>query len=202
MKEVVPQDSRYIPFVQGKSCCVPTCISMIMYRHGLPLLPQELLGYHLGLIVDKDNRHLFWNPRTGKRPPAGWGTQMVKSEYSPNLVFKKLKIPLKVTFLPISNFDDKQFTKYLKEVELMDQDVVVSFDHRVLSKQRKTKHGEHQGHMCVIDRVDLKRNQVRLIDPSPTQPKWRVVSIKELKKALDWHHPKSAGFWQFELINK
>jgi len=87
MKEVVPEDSRYVPFVQQKSCCVPACVSMIMYRHNIPLIPQELLGYYLGLVVREENKELFWNARTGERPPAGWGTQIYKEEHHPDNVW-------------------------------------------------------------------------------------------------------------------
>lgn len=199
MKEIVPKNSRYIPFVQGRYCCVPTCISMIMYRQRIPLMPQELLGYHLGLTVAPESRHLFWNPRKGKQPISGWGTQMQEKQYTPNKAFQKLKIPLKVSFLPIKDFDDKQFRKYLKEIELKDQDALVCFDYKVLNKERKTKQGPYLGHMCVVDRVDLKKDTVRLIDPSPNQPKWRIVNLDELKKAMEWHDPRSGGFWKFEL---
>ncbi len=52
--EIVPKDSRYIPFSQQPYCCVPTSIQMVMYRHNIPLVPAEELGYHLGLTVPKD----------------------------------------------------------------------------------------------------------------------------------------------------
>jgi len=66
MKNIIPLATRYVPFTQQKSCCVPASISIVMYKRNIPLLPQELLGYHLGLIIDPQNKELFWNPRTGK----------------------------------------------------------------------------------------------------------------------------------------
>ena len=170
-----------------------------MYRHGIPLVPQELLGYYLGLTVSKENKYLFWNPRTGKRPPSGWGTQASRKRYSMNKAFQKLGIPIKARQLLISEFNDDEYREYLKQIEKNDMDVMVCFDHRVLNRERKTKRGKHQGHLCVIDRVDLKNNKVRLIDPSPKHPKWRVVDIDDLKQATDWHYPKAGGFWEFRV---
>ena len=198
MKEIIPKDSRYIPFVQQRSCCVPTCISMIMYRHGIPLIPQELLGYHLGLTVKRDSTKLFWHPRTGKRPPAGWGTQMYKKQYHPNIVFPKLKIPFKVFFHSVDSFSDKSFNKFLLETVKKDKDMIVCFDHGNL-----TGTGKQGGHVCLLDRVYLQKNEVRLIDPSSNWPKWRVVKISRLKKAMEFHGGnRNGGFWEFRKVKK
>src|SRR5882757_10032718 len=94
--EVSPKDSRYIPFTQQESCCVPTSIQMIMYRNGIPLIPAEELGYHLGLVVHTDDGPLFYDARTADTPPVsgGFGTQIRHPEHEPNTVFRKLGIPL------------------------------------------------------------------------------------------------------------
>lgn len=196
MKEIVPKDSRYVPFTQQKSCCVPTCISMIMYKNDIPLIPLELLGYHLGLIVDKKETHLFWNVRTGERPPAGYGTRVSEKIFEPNRIFRKLKIPLKMELYPIESFKtEKSFVKFIKEGVEEDLDVLVCFNHGVL---KGTKPGG--GHVCVIDKVYPKRGHVRLIDPSPLQPKWRIVDISLLKHAMEEHSGNSGGFWEFNLL--
>jgi hypothetical protein len=74
----VPDDSRYIPFTQQPSCCVPTCIQIVMYRHDIPLRPAEEIGYHLGLVVSPDRSKLFSNVRTAAEAPssAGYGIQL------------------------------------------------------------------------------------------------------------------------------
>jgi len=195
-KVVIPKDSRYIPFVQQKSCCVPACISMIMYRHGIPLISQELLGYHLGLTIKRENQKLFWNARTDKRPPAGWGTQMYQERYNPNVVFPKLKIPLKVTFHSDNLYGDKNFKKFMSDLVKEDSDVIACYDYGKLSGTNK-----RGGHVCLVDRVNLKKNEVRLIDPSPKEPKWRIVKIDKLKKAMEFHGGnRSGGFWVFHKI--
>jgi len=198
VSRVIPGDSRYIPLVQQKSCCVPACISMVMYRHKLPLIPQELLGYYLGLTVAPENKGLFWHPRTGKRPPSGFGTQVYKKEFSPNRVFLKLKIPLRLIFYPISGFTDQGFKNFLIDAVRRDKDILVCFDHGELS-------GDHKrgGHVCVLDRLGAKTGEVRLIDPQQSQPKWRIVKINKLKQAAEFHGDKnSGGFWELVSTKK
>jgi hypothetical protein len=197
-KEIVPKDSRYVPLAQQKSCCVPTCISMIMYKNGIPLLPQELLGYHLGLIVDKEYRELFWNVRTGKRPPSGYGTQIYLKRNHPNTIFPKLKIPLKMIYHPISRFNQMDFEKFITDAVKKDRDMLVCFDHGILKNEESGG-----GHVCVLDRIYPPKEIVRLIDPSVNQPKWRLVKINKLKKAMEVHgDDKSGGFWEFIKVKK
>jgi len=159
-------------------------------------MPQELLGYHLGLIVKGNSAKLFWHPRTGKRPPAGWGTQIYKKQYHPNAVFPKLKIPLKMTFHSVDSFSDKSFRDFLSEAVKKDKDMIVCFDHGKLNGT-----GKQGGHVCLFDRVYLRKDEVRLIDPSPKRPKWRIVRINRLKKAMEFHGGnRSGGFWEFVRV--
>lgn len=195
-KEIIPKDSRYVPFAQQKSCCVPACISIIMYKNRIPLLPQELLGHHLGLIVDKEYKNLFWNTETGKRPPGGYGTRIYLKQFHPNNAFSKLKIPLKMIYHPISKFDNASFKKFINDMVKKNKDSMVLFDRGVLEGINK-----HNGHMCVLDRVYLSKGIVRLIDPSQNIPKWRMVKINRLKKAMEFHgDDKLGGFWEFVKI--
>lgn len=195
-KEIIPKDSRYVPFVQQKSCCVPACISTIMYKNNIPLLSQELLGCHLGLIVRKKDKKLFWNAEIGKRPPGGYGTRIYLKQFHPNNAFSKLKIPLKMIYHPISKFNDTSFKKFINNVIEKNKDVMVLFDRGVLEGINK-----HNGHMCVLDRAYPSKGIVRLIDPSQNIPKWRMVKISRLKKAMEFHgDDKSGGFWEFVKI--
>jgi hypothetical protein len=198
MKDIIPSDSRYLPIVQQKSCCVPACISMIMYRHKLPLISQELLGYNLGLTIDGQYRKLFWNPRVGKRPPSGYGTKMYDEQFNPNRVFPKLGIPLKTIFHPINEFTLKGLNGFLRKAEKGNRDILVAFDHGVLLNEKK-KFGS--GHVCVFDRLN-SGSKIRLVDPSPSQPKWRIVSLRKLKTAMDRHTKEGGGLWEFSVIKK
>ena len=196
--DVVPADTRYIPLTQQKWCCVPTCFQMVMLRYGIPLVPAELIGYHMGLIVPKDGSMYFWNARTGERPPAGFGTQAGKKEHAPNTVFKKLKIPLKVRWSLINKFKDiTQFKNYLAEVEKNNSDVLVCYDWGKMFD----KPDYQGGHVCILDRVYTDRNEVRIIDPEYNAPKWRVVKIDTLFEAMKFHgQTNSAGFWELHKV--
>lgn len=189
---IVPKDSRYIPIPQQPSCCVPACISMIMYKNGIPLIPQELLGYHLGLVVRDNDKHLFWNPRTGKKPPSGYGTQIYKKQYHPNVAFKKLNIPLAMAFHGISNFKNAdELEIFLENKVQVDTDLLVCFDHSALN-------GSHDGgHICVVDKM-IDRSKIRLIDSQRDEPKWHIVEIALLHKAMLVHtEAKMGGVWEF-----
>jgi hypothetical protein len=195
-KDIVPKDSKYIPLTQQKDCCVPTCIQMIMLRHNISLLPTELIGYYLGLIVPKKDLKYFWNARSGKKPIAGWGTQVNNEKYKPNDAFKKLKLPLKINFNLIDNFADlDSFKNYLRKIEKIKKDIIICYDYGTLFN---TNH--HNGHVCVLDRVYLIKGKVRIIDPENNNPKWRVVNIKKLYNSMKFHGPqKSGGFWEITV---
>ena len=195
--DIVPVDTRYVPLTQQRWCCVPTCIQIVMYRHNIPLVPAEVIGYHLGLTVPQEDLQYFWNGRTGEEPVAGWGTQISKPEYSPNAAFEKLKIPLKMELMLIDGFaDEDEFREYLGGVEDSDKDVLVCFDYGTLYDT-----DYHSGHVCVLDRVYLERGKMRLIDTEYKSPKWREIEIDKMFKAMKTHgNLKSGGFWELKKI--
>lgn len=94
-----PSDSRYIPFTQQPSCCVPTCIQMVMYRQDIPLLAAEEIGHHLGLTVPPERSALFYGDvetEVSDGFPLG-GIRSHLPEYHPNAAFARLGIPLHFT---------------------------------------------------------------------------------------------------------
>ena len=197
MREITSSHSRYLPIVQQRWCCVPACLSMIMYRRGIPLMPQEHLAYHLGLIVPKEDVHLFSKSRTGIKPSAGYGTQIEKKQFSPNTVFPKLGIPLVMTYHPAKELDEEDLINLLVEGEQKDKDFLICFDTGALGNSKK-----HGGHVCVFDSINTKKKTIVLIDPSSSQPKWRTVSIADLHRGMCYHWNKSGGIWEFRQKSK
>lgn len=197
MKEIVPSDSKYVPLTQQRWCCVPTCIQMVMLRYNIPLIPAELLGYHMGLIVPADQNDLFWNMRTGEKPRSGYGTQAGNPTFSPNAVFKKLGIPLKMTWSLINKFKTfKDYQSYIMQIENSGKDVLVCFDWGTLFDEPEFRNG----HVCVLDKV-INDYEVRIIDPSEDAPKWKIVKTEKLYKAMQIHgNNKSGGFWEIYYI--
>ncbi len=193
---IIPTDSRYTPLTQQRWCCVPTCIQIVMLRHSIPLVSAELIGYHMGLVVPKDELVYFWKGRTGEMPPAGYGTQAGKAKYGPNAVFKKLTIPLKMNWSLINKFPTiNSFYEYLKKCSSTDADVLVCYDWGTLFDS-----DYHGGHVCVLDIVDISKGEVRIIDPEYKASKWKVVSINKLYEAMLFHgKEKSGGFWEISL---
>lgn len=191
----VPNDSRYIPFTQQHSCCVPTSIQMIMYRNNIPLVPAEELGYHMGLTVAPENKHLFYNVRSSENPPseAGYGTQIFEPEYDPNKTFEHFDIPLKFRLLLASKISDEaELLKLLTEIEEKDGDALLCFNHGVIKGEFKP----YTGHVVVFDRaVD---GEVQIVDASPKQPKWRKVKVELLFEAIKRHADNSGGIWYFD----
>ncbi len=199
---VVPKDSRYIPFSQQPYCCVPTSIQMVMYRHGIPLIPAEELGYYLGLTVPKDAAGFFWRMRTGKRRPsslrpvAGYGTRIYERNYDPNKVFKKLGIPLTMKLKSIRSFKNfTGFRKYLLALSRQDFDVLMSFHHGTLANDP----AKDNGHVVVLDKIYPAKGMIRFIDPT-RGPKWRMAAMRKMYDAMQAHpNGKVAGFWELNL---
>jgi|SRR3989344_2389819 len=196
MQEIIPKDTRYVPLTQQPACCTPASISIVMLRLGIPLISQELLGYHLGLVVNKKIKNLFWNMRTGKKPGAGYGTRISKKEYNANLVFKKLKIPLKATEYSLEDFRGrKDVVSFISDGIRENRDFVVFLKNGILNDNKKIN-----GHACVIDRIYPAKNIIRLIDPSAKQAKWREFKIDKFIKAVKLHPTKNGRFLELRKI--
>lgn len=196
--QAVPNDSRYIPFTQQDYCCVPTSIQMIMYRNGIPLIPAEELGYHLGLTVPPDVANLFYRPNTSDTPPstAGYGTQIYNPDYEPNSVFEKLNIPLAFKAKLASEIRDAQdLLNQLEIVESEGSDALLCFNHGVIRGEFKP----NTGHVVVFDRV--VGGKVRVVDASWKNPKWRLIDASVLLDAIRQHgNENSGGIWHFTTI--
>lgn len=204
-ENVVPTDSRYIPLTQQVWCCVPTCFQMVMLRHKIPLLPVELMGSYLGLLVPEKDKDLFYDVKTGPKPKGGYGTQGQEKELS-NEMFERLKIPLKMDWQLIDNFKDVDAVRnYLQKVVSSDKDVLVCFEYGRLfgSWYQSLLFWDKSGHVCLIDKVDLNKNEIRLVDSEQDAPKWRIVKIDKLFLAMKVHGPEnSAGFWELSVTSK
>lgn len=194
--DITPRDSRYIPLVQQRYCCVAACISMVMLRHGIPLIPQEELAYHLGLLVPREFRSLFCVTRTGRRPRSGYGTQIFDAAFEPNRVFRHLHISLRFKNYPIDDVVSADaLLQFLYDGLKEDRDMLVCFDAATLYPASRSG-----GHVCVVDCVDLATEKIRLIDPSPNAPKWQWHSAQCLFDAMRAHGSyRSGGVWFFDL---
>lgn len=189
-KGIIPKDTRYVPLTQQKWCCVPTCIQMVMLRYNIPLIPAEVIGDAMGLLVPKRDLKYFWDGKTGPKPKAGYGTQL-NEQVQANKLFEKLGIPLRMKWYLIDEFPDlSAFRHFLENIH--NKDILICFDWGTLKNSNY-----HFGHVCVLDKIYLDKGEVRFIDPDFDSPKWQTVKIAKLYKAMQ-HHGKenSAGFWE------
>ena len=164
---------------------------MVMYRNNISLQSQEDIGYELGLTVPKEDAHLFNKVRTGKKPSAGWGTQIQKPEFDINRFFEKFNIPYEVERFSIKDLPKTAALKNkLQEIEAAGHDALLCFDYGILWGV------DHKGgHVCIFDK--LSESQVHIIDPERNVPKFRVVSLERLHQAIRMHGVRNAcGVWE------
>ncbi len=163
---------------------------MILERRGIKYGSQEEIGYGLGLTVPKKKAHLFLKVRTGKKPIAGYGTQVSKRKYSINHFFERNKINLKETYYPIDKI--KNIKKFIIKNLAKHNDLMVCFNNKKLYRS-----GDH-GHVSLIQSINNKT--VSLIDPEKDVPKKRKVKLSRLIESIKYHGVKKrGGFW---LISK
>jgi ribosomal protein S24E len=166
---------------------------MVLLRRKLPIFSQEDIGYELGLTVPKRYKKLLPKARTGKKPSAGWGTQVGKRKYPINNFFRKHKIPLKEEYFSLQKIENVK--DWIREQIEKDNDILVCFNYRKLYGKGKKK----QGHVCILDTI--LRDEVILIDPEYRVPKFRKVKLKKLLEAMKFHGEKNrAGFWLISPI--
>ena len=196
MNSVTPNDTRYIPFTQQKCDCVPTSISMIMYRNNIPLIPTEELGYYLGLTIPPKDEKLYYKPRVSETPPSDsgiYGTQIQNPNYDLNKVFTELGIPLKFDPVLASKMKSEQdLFDILSYVEKNDTDAIICFNYSV-AHELPYRDG---GHAVVFDKII--DGKIRIVDPWYENPKWQLLEPELLYKAIRKHGDKHfGGIWQF-----
>jgi len=180
------QKPLYKPITQKPYCCVPACISMILNRRKIKHGSQEEIGHELGLTIPKNETNLFSKVRTGKKPIAGYGTQVSNKKYSITSFFKKNKINLKEIYYPIDRIKDVK--KFIILNLAKRNDLMVCFNNKKLNRS-----GNH-GHVALIQSID--NETVTLIDPEKDVPKKRKVQLSKLIQAMECHgKEKRSGFW-------
>lgn len=147
---------------------------------------QDEIGYELGLTVPKEQAHLYIKARTGKKPIAGWGTQVGKKHYSINHFFKKSNIGLKETYFFVKDISDVR--------EFIISNIKKSNDNIVCFNNEKLHGKGDWGHVSLIQGIE--EDIVSLVDPGKDVPKIRKVKLNKLIDAMEYHgKEKSGGFW-------
>lgn len=159
---------------------------MILDRRKIIHGTQDEIGYELGLTVPKESAHLFTKVRTGKKPIAGYGTQIGKKQYSINNHFTKNNINLNETYFLIEQIPN--IKKFIISNLEKKNDMIVCFNYKKL-------YGKGDwGHVSLIQQID--EGIITLIDPEKDVPKKRKVELKKLIDSMSYHgKEKRGGFW-------
>jgi hypothetical protein len=159
---------------------------MVLDRRKVKHGTQDEIGYELGLVVPKDIAGEFNKIRTGKKPIAGYGTQVSKKQYSINHFFQKYKINLRETYYPPEKITD--YAKFITDNISKSNDLIVCFNNELLFGS-----GDW-GHVCVIQSIN--KNIVTLVDPGRSVPKKRKAELPNLISVIKKHGKKRrGGFW-------
>lgn len=156
---------------------------MILERRKIKHGSQEEIGYELGLVVPIEKAHLFARARTGKKPVAGYGTQVGKKRYSINSYFSKNNIKLKEKYFYPGNA--KNVKRFINENLKGGNDMIACFNNKKL-------YGKGDwGHVSLVQGIN--KDTVTLIDPAKGA---RKASLTKLVKAMKHHWRKRrGGFW-------
>jgi len=167
---------------------------MVMYRHQIPLIPAEEIGYQLGLTVPPDAAKSFFHARVSDTPPvdSGYGTQIQTPAYSPNKAFQTLHIPFKFSMKLASAIADlDELMNELAAIQASDGDALLCLNPGILYWN---EYRPFTGHVVVFDKVI--DGMVRIVDPEAKQPKWRTVRPSVLLEAIKTHGDQNyGGMW-------
>ena len=166
---------------------------MILYKNNLPLLPQEEIAGHLGLVVPPEETKSFFKPQTLTKPPKyGWGTRAFMKEWSFNKFFAKARIPLEFEYLPADEISSaNELIERLRSAEQDDRDVLVNYNWEHINTGKPGL----QRHVILFDRVTDKGP--RFVDTSIWNEKWPVISAEKLFEAIQRHNGVIGGIWYF-----
>lgn len=101
-------------------------------------------------------------------------------------------IPLSYRLEPIQQIDSpSELREILAKTEAEDANALLCFNHGALVDDDS----RDWGHVVVFDRI--VDGDIRIIDPSPTHPKWRIVKTEKMYAAMKKHGEKktASGVW-------
>lgn len=187
----IPTSTRYMPIRQMPFCCGPACLQMVMLRKGIKLLPQELLGYHMGLTVPPESAKHFYNVRVSETPPtkSGFGTQIQTEEFSLPKALKNLNIPLSFEFLGADDFTSlTQFKTRVEELLAQDEDILICLHIGTLSNDP----AKDYGHIMVLDY--LENDTLHFMESDLiASGHWRSFPLEQVYAAVKHHTTASMG---------
>lgn len=181
---------KYLKVTQKDYCCVGACLEMILKRHGITDYDQERIAYELGLIVPPHLASNFRYARTGKKPSAGYGTQIQEPQYSIGHFFKKHNLHFAQKYYYITSI--KEAEKFLNRNN--EQDILII-------AHCGTLYGSPDadwGHAVLLDHIN--GDQVTIQENSSKKDR-EIIALSQLLCAIETHGQKNgAGFYLIKKI--
>lgn len=177
---------KYKKVNQKPYCCVGACMEMILNRNNIKNNGQVEIACKLGLTVPEEYKNDYPTAIIGKKPEAGYGTQIQKNQYSINSFFDTNNINLKEEYHFITDLDiAKNFL-----IENKDYDIMICCHCATLYDSPDAD----WGHMLLFENID-NNNNIILLDPSAKR-NYETISLEKLLKSISIHKKENgAGFY-------
>ena len=191
MKRTISLRPPYVPLVQKPQCCAVTCFQMLLYRRRYGLFDQQELAKFFGVKIAKEERHVFSvKLKTLSRYNYDEGISTLDSNKKVRLFFRKNKITLQVISKRLHEIQDLK--KFIQENITANNDLWVEYKGHEIHKNDADK-GRYL-HDGLIESIDLKKNEIILIDPAGSHKPRIMVKISTLYNSLSTKHGKETGF--------
>lgn len=179
---------KYKKIVQKKYCCVGACLEMVLNRHHIENSGQEDIAYQLGLIVPDEVKDNYKKVRSGKKPIAGYGTQIQEEQYSINHYFNENKIPLVEKYYYITDYEEARDFLYKHNGD----DILIIFHCGTLYDNPNAD----WGHMVLFEKIE--NGEVTILENGPKRD-IEKISLEKLLNSIKTHgKEKGAGFYLIE----
>jgi hypothetical protein len=180
----------YKPLVQMKSCCLPCSILWILHRRGY-WIDQEVIAKELRIRLPKRALSLFNEKMLVARRKGSTGACNIigKDAYLVDDMFRKYRIPLKMTTFKISKVDNPE--KFISDNMRKGNDIMLSFNWKGLGRKY------NRGHVVVLSEISPK-NIITIGDPSQVNCKFWKVPLNRIVKAMGKEYDDNErGFYIF-----
>ncbi len=167
--------NKYCAFYQLPFCCAPATLQWVMYRNGLNMIDQELIGKELGLRLPQKAKPFFSNEDLIFLPDntsISFGTQIFIKKFKINSFFKKYNMPLKIS--------KQYFFKTKKGLKIFlinnlkkKNDIVLRFNNKLISSNKKGC-----GHLALIYSLNAHNDIVGIGDPDP--PFYKTMTLNDI----------------------
>ncbi len=176
---------KYIPLVQKPECCAVTCFAMILYRKTWKLYDLQDLAKFFWVKISKDSKKAFnVNLKVFTSRNNDEWISTLESLVLINKFFKLEKLNYKAKAYKCSDINNFKEFIYNNLNEWNDLWVEYHNDEIHLYDEQKTIHDS------LIESIDLKKDEVILVDPEYMHKPRIVVKLEILQRAI------SNTFWK------